>query len=251
MQKKILFIFISIVFLTACHSDKKTETEHALLVLDCGSCELRDKFVSQVEMASLIQELGVPFSSEYLLKTDHISRFTSEFDRTFVIGLFVSDLGYLNIYDQLTDIENLMPILKRLADGVHTGHLIDYANIKRLAVNKTNPDSLMYLSMDGFANIDKYWREQNRSDLSTLLLSGVWLESLYLATQVIKQKENERIEEKIGEQKDILKDLLEMMGRYKSNKNFASLITEFEKIKKAYEGVFYSPKSNHRNCFYS
>ena len=240
MYKKILLILFSIVFLVACNNNKNKEKNENPLVLDNGICDRCENFISSVEMAGLIQELGVPFSSEYLLTSNHISRFTSEFDRTFVIGLLVSDLGYLNIYDQLTDIENLIPMLKRLADDVHVGHLIDYTTIKRLAGSKTDPDSLMYLSIVSFSNIDKYWREHKRSDLSTLLISGVWLEELYLATQVIKQTENERLKERIGEQKTILKDLLEMMGRYKSNKNFASLITEFEKIKKAYEGVVIS-----------
>lgn len=236
MKMKVLYTLFSIIFLVACHRDQKEKKDETILVFDPGICDDCGNFVSPIEIPALLQEVGSSYSSKYLFQKTQVGKIYSEFGRTFLIGLLVTDLGYLNIYSKSEEISNLLPILQRLSDDVRVGHLIDYSTLRRLAASNSNPDSLMYLSVNTFRTIDEYWREGNKSDLSTLLLSGVWLESLYLATRVIKQKENERIKERIGEQQVKLQDLLKMMERYKSNQYFQDLIAAFKKIEKAYEG---------------
>ena len=35
--------------------------------------------------------------------------------------------------------------------------------------------------------MDEYLRENNRSDISSLLVTGMWIEGMYLACQVVKE----------------------------------------------------------------
>jgi len=245
MYKKILLVLISIVFLAACGGGKKPNTDDpnnisdgTPVVIDPGILDgIVQSFSSPIEMAALVQEVGVPFSLGYLCPTDNIDNYNTDFKKAFGLGLLSSDLGYLNIYEKTSAIVNYITVIKRLADDIKVGQFFDFPTLKRLATNNEHLDSLMYLSVHSFNEMDNYLREHNKSDLSTLIVSGVWLEGLYLATQVVKQKGNERIEERIGEQKTILNDLIVVMGHYKNNKNFENLISDFEKIKKSFDGV--------------
>jgi len=245
MYKKILLVLISIVFLAACGGGKKVNNDDpnnisdgTPVVIDPGILDgIVQSFSSPIEMAALVQEVGVPFSLGYLCPTDNIDNYNTDFKKAFGLGLLSSDLGYLNIYEKTSAIVNYITVIKRLADDIKVGQFFDFPTLKRLATNNEHLDSLMYLSVHSFNEMDNYLREHNKSDLSTLIVSGVWLEGLYLATQVVKQKGNERIEERIGEQKTILNDLIVVMGHYKNNKNFENLISDFEKIKKSFDGV--------------
>jgi len=72
--------------------------------------------------------------------------------------------------------------------------------------------------------MDKYLRSDNRSELSTLMVTGVWIEGLYLATQVAKSSPHPQLAERIGEQKIIMGDLMLILENYKNDKNFLKLI---------------------------
>ena len=243
MQKKILFVLLSIVFLTTCHSDKRTKNEMAIdgtpIVIDPGILDgiVDGSSTPSIDMAALVQDEGIPFSMKYLCSPNLIDKYKSDFKKVFGLGLLCLDLAYLNIYEKTAHIMNYITVIKHLSQDMHVAQFFDFPKLKRFAANKEHLDSLMILSLHSFGKMDDYWREHDNSNLSTLFVSGVWLEDLYLATQVVKQKRNKKIEERIAEQKTILMDLINVLRHYKSNPTVAELIAEFEKISKTFEGV--------------
>ena len=68
-----------------------------------------------------------------------------------------------------------------------------------------------------------------------LIISGVWIEGMYQATQVVKQKPNEEIIERIGLQKIILEHLLLILEYYDRDPKFAKLYEDFKEINDVYK----------------
>jgi F0F1-type ATP synthase delta subunit len=69
-------------------------------------------------------------------------------------------------------------------------------------------------------------------------VTGVWVESLYLITQVAKEQPSDRLRETIGEQKRILNNLLPIMKLFKnSDKNFEELVQYLEELKEVFDVV--------------
>jgi len=96
----------------------------------------------------------------------------------------------------------------------------------------------MYISVASFNNMDAYLRENNRSNISSLIVVGVWIQGLYIATQVVKEApDNPELIERIGEQKLILNDLLLILKNYKADKKFYDLIQQIERIKGEFDPV--------------
>jgi hypothetical protein len=85
--------------------------------------------------------------------------------------------------------------------------------------------------------MDDYLRSNNRTNVSALIVSGVWIESTFLATQVYQEKSNEKIAERIGEQKLILNNLVLIMSNYKSDPRFTELLKDFNELKRLYKDV--------------
>jgi hypothetical protein len=85
--------------------------------------------------------------------------------------------------------------------------------------------------------MDDYLRETDRSNLSALMIAGVWMEGLYLSTQVAIQNSNEDLKTMIGEQKIILNDLLLVLNHYNHESVIAGYIKDLEAIKQAYADV--------------
>ena len=251
MKSKLIYFFLLAFIIASCAGDKNGKItdgeveipdsifdEKPLLISEGAMDDIIQNLSSPVEMAALLKATGVPFSQKYLCSTDNVKDYKTSFKRAISLGIFGADLGYLNMYNKTGTVIANMAAISTLSNELKVGQFFDFSTIKRLALNKENLDSLMYISVSSFNNMDTYLRENNRSSISSLIVVGVWIQSLYIATQVVSEvSDNAEITERIGEQKLILNDLLLILKNYKSDKKFYDLIQDVEKIKKEFDLV--------------
>ncbi|MFT3741033.1 MAG: hypothetical protein QM786_19965 [Breznakibacter sp.] len=192
---------------------------------------------SPVEMAALIKSTGVEFSQKVLNKTESLSKYNTGFKRALNLGIYSADLGYINMFDKNNIVISYLLAVKDMADGIKVGQFFDFDALKRLATNSNNLDSLMEISVSSMNKMDSYLRSQNRSNVSSLIVAGAWIEGLYIASSVAEQTNNPELINRIAEQKDIVDILMIILNNYNKDENFAKLATEMEKLQKAYANV--------------
>jgi len=193
---------------------------------------------SPVEIASLLINLEVPFIAEHLASIDEAEDLSTNFQKALRLGIYGADLGYLNIYEKTGTAVETLTIINKLADGLRVGQFFDFETLKNLAVNRRNIDSLLFLSVHSYNEIDSYLRENNRGQLSALMITGVWLEAQYLACSVVEQYPHMDLKNRIGEQKIIINDLLMLLRPYKeSSDEYRDLYNDIENLKGEYTDV--------------
>lgn len=248
MTKKIYYFALSLLIggLVSCSNggDNKVEVpkqslfdEEQLEVPQETMEKLIGNVSSPIEMAALIKESGVPFSKDYVSSPDNTDNLNTSFEQALRLGILGSDLGYLNMYDKTGMVINYISAIKGLADNLKVGQFFDFQTLKQLATNSTNLDSLMYLSVSSFNKMDNYLRENKRTSISALIVTGVWIEGLFLATQVAKNHPNQKIAERIGDQKNMLDNIIIILSNFKKDKQFADLVEELTPLKNAYKDV--------------
>lgn len=193
--------------------------------------------VPSISMATLIQEEGIPFSMKYLCLPNRIKKSKPDFKKIVGLGILCVDLIYLNLYEKQSFMMDYIDASQVLVEDIHATQFFDFKKMKHFATKKEHLDSLMYLSLHNFGKMEDYWREHDKTNLSYTFASSVWLEDLYLASQVVKQKRNKKIEERIAEQKTILKDLIDALERFKNDPNMVKLTAGFKIIDKSFEGI--------------
>jgi hypothetical protein len=193
---------------------------------------------SPVEIANILQRMSVPFSTSYLASSIDASRISTSFEKALKLGVLGADLGYLNMYEKTGTTIDVLSSIKKLADGINVGQFFDFETIKRLSLNRSNLDSLLYISQNSYNQIDRYLREKGRGQLSALMISGVWIEGQYLATQILKQKPDTLLRNRVGEQKVILNDLLLLLSPYcNSGPEFTTFCQNMQEMKEKYRDV--------------
>lgn len=193
---------------------------------------------SPVEMANQIKKSGAGFSQQILNSPDNIKNYNTSFKRALNLGVYSADLGYINTFNKNTVVVSYLLAVKELAEGVNVGQFLDFTTLKRLATNSTNLDSLKQLSVSSFNKMDLYLREQNRSNVSTAIVAGAWLEGIYITCVVVEQTNDQDLIYRLGEQKDIVNILLIILNNFsRADNNFAALVAEIQKIKDCYDGV--------------
>lgn len=210
----------------------------AVKLSDEAVADIVQNMASPVEIAAILQSMEVPFSAEYLAPTQGADRLTTNFQKAVMLGIYGADLGYLNMYEKTGNSVDVLSTIKRLADGLRVGQYFDFETLKRLSVSKSNLDSLLFISVNSYNQIDEYLRDNERGSISALMIAGVWIEGQYLASQVALGNNDEILRDRIGEQKIILGDLLMLLRPYReTSADYASLYDMMETIAATYRDV--------------
>jgi hypothetical protein len=245
---KILITGVTLIFLTACGSGKKPNEEAFLKDLDStkNSTTIDEEVIgsilqqipSPLEISVLLKESGTKYNVGILNTPNNLSKYNTNYKKALNLGVYGTDLGYTNIYEQNKDGINYLSSIKSLADGLNIGQFFDIETIGRLATNSKNLDSLLLITTQNFNSINHYLQTQSRANLSVLLLTGGWVEAMQITCQVAaKDTKNKELQEKIGEQKIILEQIVLLLGFYKEDANMASLLKDLEELKTAFDKI--------------
>lgn len=247
-MKKLL---IALVMLTmACGSEKKNEEQAFMEELnnseDSGPTiseavigDILQQIPSPLEIAVLLKESGKKYNAALLNSPDNLPKYNSNFKKALNLGIYGADLGYTNIYEQNQDGIKYISTIKSLADGLNIGQFFDIETIGRLATNSKNLDSLLLITTQNFNAINHYLQTQNRANLSVLLLTGGWIEAVHIMCSVAAQDPNNKVlQEKIGEQKVILENIMLLLSFYKEkDQSMAALLEDMQELKKIFDRV--------------
>lgn len=200
--------------------------------------DIIQSFPSPVEVSAIIQDMKVPYSEKLLFDSGHADMFETSYKKSLGLGVYCADLGYLNVYNKTGDVINYLVAIRKLTDQLRLAQFFDFQVLKRVATNNNNLDSLLILSTMSYYQMDEYLRANNRANVSALLVTGVWTESLYLACEVYLKKENKRMRDHIASQKTILDDLMAVLVHYMGNDvDYVKLVSAFKELAKAYKPV--------------
>lgn len=193
---------------------------------------------SPVEMANQILKSGAAFDKSVLNDAEKMKDYNTSFKRSLNLGAYSADLGYINTFNKNSVVVSYLLAVKELADGLNVGQFLDFTTLSRLAKNSTNLDSLKQLSVSSFNEMDKYLREQKRSNVSTAIVAGAWVEGIFITCKVIEQTQDPELINRLGEQKDIVGILLIILNNYsRGDANFQELVSKVDDVKKIYDDV--------------
>ncbi|MDO1446069.1 hypothetical protein Q0590_07395 [Rhodocytophaga aerolata] len=246
-MNKVYLGFIALL-LVACDNNKQPSEQAFLDSLDNAKVQtppvskevlgdIIQSIPSPLEISSLIKNSGVKYDKNVLNSTNNLSNYNTNYKRALNLGIYGTDLGYANIYSQNQDALHYLDAVRTTADGLSIGQFFDFNTIRSLATNSNNLDSLLLITTTNFEKINKHLQEQERSNLSILILTGGWLEALHLTCAVENKYPSQTFKERIGEQKVILDQLLLLLSFYNQDANIQSLIADLTDLQKQFEKV--------------
>ena len=188
---------------------------------------------SPVEMASLIKEKGYQFDVSKLNSSTNVDKYTGETRQAVNLGIYGADLSYAAMFDQKQITMEYFASAQKLArqmgvDGALTGELIE-----RLDKNQENRDSLLKIVSEAYADLNGYLKENQRIEVSALVVAGGWLEALYLST-LYSGDGNEDMRKRIAEQKYALNNLVDYFSKFGDRENLKEMKTDLEAMKIVY-----------------
>lgn len=207
---------------------------------------------SPVQTALLIKSTNIPFNNDLLNPVQNASDYTTEFKQALNLGIYGTDLGYSALYEQKAISLNYLSVIEKLTSQLGLDGAFDKSFMSRFEKNNDNEDSVMIIVSDAFRKADNYLKISNRKSTSALILTGGWIESLHYACELNKVKPNAQIKNRIGEQKQTLYTIIEILEEYNKGGINDELISDLNDLRFYFDKVsidyqFVEPKTDAKN----
>ncbi len=193
---------------------------------------------SPLEMATILQETVGDYNSEILNSFNVYNKYTTNKKIALNLGVYGADLSYTRMFDQIQASVNYLSSIKKLSDNLGIPQNDGSFTVSRIEENIDNRDSILIIISETYATADAYLKESGRGSTAALIIIGGWVEALYIATNILKEKNdvNKEILNRIAEQKYSLENLVELSKSYE-NDDINEFIPQLEELQECFDKI--------------
>jgi hypothetical protein len=191
---------------------------------------------SPLAMAAVYSNTGLKYVEGLALDPGKVGNFTTLKDKAINLGIYSADMAYNLVNNQQQNCIKYLDAIKTLSDGVDLGSVFqanDY--IDRFKRNLSRRDSLAMVFSELKQEMDCFMDDNHKENIALFIFSGAWIESIYIASQSVKSKQNDAVFRTIAEQKYILDNLMGLMTDYETEPNFKDLFLGLSDLKSSFE----------------
>jgi hypothetical protein len=192
---------------------------------------------SPIEMASLIKKEGYSYDKKMLNPVENVDKYIGEAKQAINLGIYGADLSYASIFDQKQESMVYFAAAKKLASAMSIDGGINDSVVTKLAENQDNRDSILKIVTSAYGDLNGYLKENDRIEISALVISGGWLEALHLSLQYAQKSKGDALKTRIGEQKLVLENLLNYYSSFDSKPVLNDMKNDLLEIQKVLSQV--------------
>ena len=236
VKNNINALIISIIAVTSisCGNDKQDDVLENIEVKNSVNLESKknsaqnifNTLPSRSEIVNLTEKAKARYNSEILNNPENTANYAIESKIALNLGVFGADLYVTGVFEQTQESFMFLKAVNILAKNLGISNAFDEAIVDRMEANKENRDSTMSIITQSFKKIDKYLGENGRPGASSLVVTGSWIESIYLACNIAKETKSELIVKEIFMQKESLKYVIELLQTSKIAEDAKFIISD-------------------------
>ncbi len=221
-------------------SDKDSASNAALF---SGLVELDGKTFgvpSSLQISEYITETSPSYSRALTNNPDNYSAYITPMKQALNLGVYTSDFSYIVAYQQISDASRQFASIKFLIDELNLSNAMS-ENILSKIEKTSNKDSLIIVVSGVFTALDEYLIAGKRSDISALVITGAWVESMYLLCTTLEKDKSKKIFAMVAYQKYVVDNILDILKPYYGQSDeFDRLFDDLVNLAYLYDGVTYN-----------
>jgi hypothetical protein len=202
---------------------------------------------SPSEIPYLLQATGAEFNETLLHDRNKVDSYNTKTEKAAMnLGVYVADIGYLTSYDKTQDAIDYLASCKALSDNLGLIGTFDSELGKQFEANISNKDSLAHLLDRTIKQAEAFLIDDNRNKLASLIVTGSFIEGLYISTGLIKSYPKNILPEDsrnlvltplmrvVLEQRKAVTELLKILGAVEQTGNIGTITSDLKNLEAAY-----------------
>jgi hypothetical protein len=198
----------------------------------------------------LLQQTGAEFNQSLINDRKKADSYVSRNDKAALnLGVYAADIGYLSSYDKTQEAIDYLNAVKGLADNLGVIGTFDVDLLKKFESNISNKDSLAQLINGSVQKTGAYLKDDNRNKLAAMVLTGSFVEGLYISTGLIKSYPKDLLPDDqrnlvltpliriILEQEKSVDELVKMLATVDQTEPVSSIVTSLHTLQASYKSL--------------
>ena len=242
-----------IAVLFSCGGEKQSN-ENASEEFDQAQSELKEQIEEVLyqipppsEIPYLLEATGADFNESLINDESKVDQYrTTERVSSLNLGIYATDMGYLSSYNKTQEAMNYLTTSKTLADHLGVTGAFDVELLKRFEDNLGSKDSLSAIIDESMTKTDDYLKNENRNKIAAMVLTGSFIEGLYISTELVRTYPHDLPEDArnliliplvrvILDQEKPLGDLIKLMESIDSEGSNSTLIEDLKDLQSSFE----------------
>jgi len=203
-----------------------------------------EDFPRPSEIPYMVMQTGADYNQSLINSRQGLNAYLANPEKSALnLGVYAADMGYLASYDKTQESIDFFNSCKQLADELGIIQGFDPAMVNRVESNIGNRDSLTSVLDEAVGKAAIYVKSQY-SKTGALIIAGSFVESLYLATGIIKSYPNTaykdavlvNLTQVVIKQSSSVDEVMEMLNNPKIEKSetINGLIKDFAALQASY-----------------
>ncbi|MDG5799475.1 hypothetical protein QA597_03770 [Marinilabiliaceae bacterium ANBcel2] len=190
------------------------------------------------EVTEMLNRIGAAYILTLSNPPSNVDRYLTEKSKAINLGIYSADLSYASTYNQKQETIDYMEVSKTLIDALNISGAVSADIIEQVEEKQDDKDELIKLITNTFYDTYEHLNQNNRGEISMLVLAGSWVEALYIATHISEDTFNNKEMVKIVmDQKSSLNKLMELMSVFKDNRAVSEVIDQLTPIHNIYNSI--------------
>ena len=194
---------------------------------------------SPLEVAYIVENSGISYEPNVLHKTELGVRYSTTKSQAINLGIYGSDLSYSILFNQQQVALKYLDCIKELSSGLDVSDTTSVKKLREMEDNIHDKEKLKKIVAQTFFHSDALLKENSRRPTAIMIVAGMWIESLYIATELSggDPTTNPSLTRCIVEQGLVFDDLLGMLSSVSGNDDIAYIKSKIEVIGKDYDNI--------------
>lgn len=254
-QISVLSLSFLVLLMSACGGGGKKndmsseEFEKAKADLQENVKKVLYEIPSPAEIPFLLQATGADYNASIVNNINKIDGYAAMNDKAVLnLGIYSTDIGYLSSYEKTQESLTYMRSCRKLADNLGLSSSFSPDLIDEFEKNIESRDSLANLVNETIAKAEDLLKQDDRGNLAALLITGSFIEGLYLSTQIVDTYPDDLpadtknlilmpLIRMILDQKAPLADLIAMLKGVDQNERTKSILVSLEGIYSQFDAL--------------
>ena len=200
-----IFILIAISCMIINHSCKSCDRQPTIenIVIDIDLSELGADSLylvmgqqvlyalpTPIEASMLVKNWGVPNPS-LLNDPTNAPNYLTKKKQALNFGVYITDMTTAGLYEQTQTVLLYKEALMRIADDLGLKAAVDADVLQKIEDNINNKNELLSIISELYASCTTFLNEDDRDFYTLAVLTGGWVEGMYIATSMIDENKSE------------------------------------------------------------
>jgi hypothetical protein len=243
-----LSIFCSIALcsafvLSSCRGESGKEGQADTLLVEQLSDSLKPipifyELLMPVDMSRVFEQTGAIYDKDVLNSIDKINNYSSSAKMAMNMGVYGVDLGYIKMFGDPQAALRYFGTIHKLAMQLGIPEEYFIGAVQRFDANINNRDSITLIASSIYDQTDNFLKKAERSEASSLILLGGWIEGMYIAGQIMSQNDSSKeIVNRIASQKYALNNLITLLSNHSQESTVSRYLILLKQLRSSFAKI--------------